>query len=117
MHKLFLDCLLILQYELSTFTEARSTAWASKPYRGELVDGPERGAEPGPWEVHVNTPPMFEDREEKTEVPHTATVRMCQECGGVGRRQCWKCQVRGVACCLGNYKCHNEGVVCVCVCV
>lgn len=109
--------LLFLQYELSTFTEARATAWASKPYRGEPVDGPERGAEPGMWEVHVNAPPMFEDGEERTEVPHTASVRMCQECGGVGRRQCWKCQVRGVSCCLGNYKSVVTTVCVVYACV
>ena len=72
------------------------------------MDGPDRGVEPEAWEVHVRAAAMFADREEKVEVPHTASVQVCHDCRGVGRNQCWKCQVRGVACCLGN---HDNSVV------
>ena len=62
------------------------------------MSGPKGGSyvesEPDPWSVQAEPRPLFKDREEQLELPHTATVEVCSMCQGAGRTQCWKCQVR-----------------------
>ena len=62
------------------------------------MSGPEGGSypesEPDPWSVQAEPGPLFQDREQQLELPHTATVEVCSTCQGAGKTQCWKCQVR-----------------------
>ena len=44
---------------------------------GLPVDGPANGPAPMPWDIPVNTPNMFQDASCEVEVPHTASVKVC----------------------------------------
>ncbi|MBN3290881.1 SSUH2 protein, partial [Polypterus senegalus] len=68
----------IYRYRLETFTESRATAWVFEPFTGQLVDGPQYGIPPLPWDVAVEVPPMHKDIEEKVRVPHTSSVKFFQ---------------------------------------
>uniref|UniRef100_A0A1I8J660 Protein SSUH2 homolog n=1 Tax=Macrostomum lignano TaxID=282301 RepID=A0A1I8J660_9PLAT len=90
-----------VHYVLRTFVETRSTEWASVPFKGQPVDGPQNGQAPAPWDIHVQQPEMFRDARMQCEVPHTASVRtchycMCLRCGGFGRTRCNSCRGKGV---------------------
>ncbi len=65
-----------MQYTLETFTEGRSTAWAYEPFRGQPIDGPMNGPAPLPWDIPVHVPDKFMKKENKLEVPHTASVKV-----------------------------------------
>ncbi|EEC11575.1 conserved hypothetical protein, partial [Ixodes scapularis] len=93
-------------YTLETFTEKRQTAWCFEPYTGGPVDGPSAGPAPGPWEVPVPVPTAFQCQSSAVEVPHTASVKTCHTCGGVGRKRCASCSGNGYEQC--NY-CQGDG--------
>ncbi|XP_038073536.1 protein SSUH2 homolog isoform X2 [Patiria miniata] len=72
-------------YKLETFTEKRTTAWASEPFKGQMVDGPANGPAPGPWDMQCNPPAKFKNHKTAVEVPHTASVKIhCHHCNGSG---------------------------------
>ncbi|XP_064472971.1 protein SSUH2 homolog isoform X1 [Ornithodoros turicata] len=93
-------------YTLETFTEKRQTSWCFEPYNGGPVDGPLEGTAPGPWDVSVPTPVSFQSHVASVEVPHTASVKTCHTCGGVGRKRCATCSGNGYEQC--NY-CQGDG--------
>ncbi|XP_059150494.1 protein SSUH2 homolog [Physella acuta] len=91
-------------YTLETFGESRSTKWTSHPYLGEglVVTGPP----PGPWDVMVAPPVMFQKNKKKIEVPNTASVKPCHNCNGRGNKSCGFCQSSGRRKCL---TCNGTG--------
>ncbi len=64
------------QYTLETFTEARSTSRKQKPYHGGILDGPENGAAPLPWQIQVQPATPFQESTQIVTVPHTDTVKV-----------------------------------------
>ena len=38
---------------------------------------------------------LFSDHEKVFEVPHTASVKLCHNCRGIGMNRCWRCCGRG----------------------
>ncbi|KAM9277161.1 LOW QUALITY PROTEIN: protein SSUH2 homolog [Morus bassanus] len=64
-----LTALNMYRYQLQTFTKSRSVLAASEPCRGVSVDSPEM-AVPMPWDVAVDSPPLFADEMHLPE-PHT----------------------------------------------
>ncbi len=109
-----LCCVFFLQYQLDTFTEGRKTAWAYTPYTGQPIDGPQNGVPPGPWNINIQPGEMFKDHEKHVEVPHTASVKVCHGCMGMGMNRCWKCRGRGQV--RGRLTAGGRHVVCnVCV--
>lgn len=47
-------------------------------YTGQLIDGPQNGTAPGPWDIQATPPTMFQNTEQNLEVPHTASVKVRQ---------------------------------------
>nr|KAG5711286.1 hypothetical protein BaRGS_005983 [Batillaria attramentaria] len=82
-------------YTLETFTESRSTCWAYEPYKGQDIDGPERGHAPGPWNIQATPPNLFKPSKLDVEVPHTASVKPCHNCYARGYTRCFRCHGRG----------------------
>ncbi|PAA90237.1 hypothetical protein BOX15_Mlig028159g1 [Macrostomum lignano] len=95
-----------VHYVLKTFLETRSTDWASEPYHGQMIDGPQNGPAPSPWAIHIKTPEMFHDVTLQTEVPHTASVRVCHGCRGSTMIMCHHCMGWGRTRCSW---CHDSG--------
>ena len=60
-----------------------------------MVDGPANGPAPPPWSIAAQPSQVFHDHEKCFEVPHTASVRACHNCAGVGANRCWRCRGRG----------------------
>jgi len=48
-----------LRYELSSYCEDRKTQWRVVPFRGGLIDGPQNGIPPGPWDIPVFSTGLF----------------------------------------------------------
>ncbi|XP_056293807.1 protein SSUH2 homolog isoform X3 [Pseudoliparis swirei] len=95
----------VYRYRLESFTETRTSAWQFEPYNaGQLVDGPQFGASPPPWDVPLALPPAFSDRVEKLRVPHSSLVKLCHKCNGCGRTRCGTCHGRGRKRCI---YCHG----------
>ncbi len=88
-------------YKLETFTEKRTTAWSSEPFNGQMIDGPANGPAPGPWDLQCTPPVRFKNHRAEIEVPHTASVKPCHDCAGIGRKRCHKCHGDG------NTRCHH----------
>ncbi|PAA88858.1 hypothetical protein BOX15_Mlig022325g2 [Macrostomum lignano] len=42
-----------VHYMVKTFLETRATDWASEPFRGQIIDGPQNGVPPPPWDIEV----------------------------------------------------------------
>ncbi|KAF8764545.1 Protein SSUH2 like protein [Argiope bruennichi] len=82
-------------YKLETFAEKRESAWKFEPYTGQSIDGPANGPAPSPWDVTVPPSDYFKDGKKKVEVPHTAFVKPCHACVGIGRVRCSKCDGYG----------------------
>jgi len=61
---------------LETFYEERTTIWHQEPYTSQLIDGPENGQPPLPWDINVTEPVMFQPKEIFKEVPHTASIKV-----------------------------------------
>ncbi|CAB1353224.1 unnamed protein product [Coregonus sp. 'balchen'] len=62
------------RYRLETYTESRSSAWEMEPYTGQVVDGPQYGMSPPPWDVPVQQPQRYTDVILKTCLLTTAVV-------------------------------------------
>lgn len=43
---------------------------------GQMVDGPQYGASPPPWDVPVSLPQRYTDRVDKVVVPHSSFVKV-----------------------------------------
>ncbi|KAF3855626.1 hypothetical protein F7725_016349, partial [Dissostichus mawsoni] len=71
-----------------------------------VVDGPQYGASPPPWDIPLMLPQRYSDRVEKTRVPHSSFVKMCHKCNGCGRTRCVGCHGRGQKRCPF---CHGHG--------
>ena len=69
-------CYFTLQYKLETFTENRKTKKKKIPYKGGHVDGPDNGTPPQPWEIECRYKKAFKDDKIKSEVAHTAKVKV-----------------------------------------
>ncbi|XP_066527644.1 ssu-2 homolog, tandem duplicate 2 [Hoplias malabaricus] len=89
-----LQALNTYRYRLETFTETRSTEWASEPYNGQLVDGM-NGVAPGPWDITVSVPALFQDSETGVRIPHTASIKGCHSCLNLGKSACNRCVTSG----------------------
>ena len=60
-----------------------------------MIDGPQNGPAPGPWDIAAQPNGMFSNHDKSFEVPHTASVKSCHNCMGVGMNRCWRCHGRG----------------------
>ncbi|CAG5122731.1 unnamed protein product, partial [Candidula unifasciata] len=97
-------------YTLETFAEGRTTKRASQPYRGEglVVTGPA----PAPWDIQVQPPQMFKTSSVDIEIPNTASVEPCDNCGARGFKTCFQCLGTGkIKCsvCHGTGREHHHG--------
>ncbi|KAJ8260322.1 hypothetical protein GJAV_G00179640 [Gymnothorax javanicus] len=86
------------RYRLETFAESRSTEWASEPYTGQMVDG-YMGVAPGPWDITVPIPSLFQKSQKDVRVPHTSSVKGCHTCMTLGRIPCRRCVTSGMEQC------------------
>lgn len=90
------------QYNLETCTEKRTAMWVHEPFTGQAIDSADRGPSPKPWDVLVVPPSPFKEGQVVVEVPHSARVVQCHDCGTLGRRRCWSCfgngEIRCSAC-------------------
>ena len=59
---------------------------------GQMIDGPQNGPAPGPWNIAVQPTKLFQNSQNHFEVPHTASVKVCT---GNGFNRCSKCLGRG----------------------
>uniref|UniRef100_A0A3Q3WR81 Ssu-2 homolog, tandem duplicate 1 n=1 Tax=Mola mola TaxID=94237 RepID=A0A3Q3WR81_MOLML len=82
------------RYRLETFTESRSTEWATKPHEGELADFYTQTA-PRPWEVQATPPSHFTNHTEEIRVPYTSSIQDCNSCHATGKIQCQQCNGSG----------------------
>ncbi|XP_026161664.1 protein SSUH2 homolog isoform X1 [Mastacembelus armatus] len=96
----------VYRYRLETYTETRTSAWQFEPYSGQVVDGPQCGMSPPPWDVPVSQPPIYTEMVEKVRVPHSSIVKVCHKCHGCGRTRCVACHGRGQKRCTF---CHGHG--------
>ncbi|XP_038553624.1 protein SSUH2 homolog isoform X2 [Micropterus salmoides] len=71
-----------------------------------VVDGPQYGMSPPPWDIPVSVPLRYTDVVEKVRVPHSSLVKPCHKCNGYGRTRCMNCQGRGQKRCTF---CHGHG--------
>ncbi|XP_051980199.1 protein SSUH2 homolog [Xyrauchen texanus] len=97
------------RYRLETFTESRTTQWASEPYNGQVVDG-FNGVAPPPWSIPVPVAALFQDCKKAVRVPNTSTVKGCHSCLTLGRSACRSCVNSGRAhcgACNGTGRIHN----------
>ncbi|XP_042185722.1 protein SSUH2 homolog isoform X2 [Oncorhynchus tshawytscha] len=94
------------RYRLETYTESRSSAWEMEPFTGQVVDGPQYGMSPPPWDVPVQQPQRYIDVILKVRVPHSSFVKTCHRCHGCGRTRCTHCAGRGNRRCPF---CHGHG--------
>lgn len=62
---------------------------------GQMIDGPQNGPAPGPWDIAVQPTKLFQNSQNHFEVPHTASVKVCHGCTGNGFNRCSKCLGRG----------------------
>ncbi|XP_040889873.1 protein SSUH2 homolog isoform X1 [Toxotes jaculatrix] len=96
----------VYRYRLETYTESRTSAWQFEAYNGQMVDGPQYGMCPPPWDIPVTSPQRYTDMVEKVRVPHSSFVKLCHTCKGCGRTRCTSCSGRGQKRCLN---CHGKG--------
>ncbi|KAJ8388115.1 hypothetical protein AAFF_G00147330 [Aldrovandia affinis] len=93
------------RYRLETFTEARSTEWDQQPFTGQQVDAGLQPA-PGPWDISVQAPSLFQDGTQKVKVPYTSSTKPCHSCVGMGRNPCKSCSGAGSKVCTS---CNGSG--------
>jgi len=84
-----------LHYIFETFMEDRSTSREHVPYDGGMVDGPQYGMPPGPWQMQIEPDGLFQDHVKLAEVPHTSEVRPCHRCHAKGYVRCNRCHGSG----------------------
>ncbi|TFK02633.1 transcription factor jun-B [Platysternon megacephalum] len=85
----------VYRYRLETYHESRLSEWTFQPFTNNLVDGPQNGASPRPWDIKVQAPPMFQDDTKKFRVPHSSLIKACHKCQGRGRHKCSACHGAG----------------------
>jgi len=93
-------------YNISSFCESRSTSWKYEPFTGQMIDGPQNGLAPQPWDIPAQPSQLFTPQEALIEVPHTAAVKPCHECMACGFKRCYRCYGRGRVRCTW---CHGSG--------
>ncbi|KAM7421841.1 hypothetical protein PAMA_010073 [Pampus argenteus] len=96
----------VYRYRLETYTETRTSAWQFEPYKGQMVDGPQYGMSPPPWDIPLSLPARYTDVVVKARVPHSSFVKLCHKCNGCGRVRCNMCHGRGMKRCTF---CHGHG--------
>ncbi|KAF3855633.1 hypothetical protein F7725_016356 [Dissostichus mawsoni] len=81
----------------------------AQTHHRQVVDGPQYGASPPPWDIPLMLPQRYSDRVEKTRVPHSSCVTSvtaveepavsaameedrCISCHGMGYKTCSVCQ-------------------------
>uniref|UniRef100_A0A3P8UA52 Ssu-2 homolog n=1 Tax=Amphiprion percula TaxID=161767 RepID=A0A3P8UA52_AMPPE len=123
-----LKAITVYRYRLETYTETRTSTWQFEPYNGQLVDGPQYGVSPPPWDVQVMFPQRYADQVEKVRVPHSSFVKLCHKCNGCGNTRCTSCFGRGqvrwrrssaVLTCPSSsrcFSCHGRGFKTCSVC-
>ncbi|XP_069062047.1 protein SSUH2 homolog isoform X2 [Pleurodeles waltl] len=79
----------IYRYRLESYIESRTLKTNYEPYYDEKIDS--NGTPPTLWEMHVDTPPMFEAGQKRFIVPYTSSVKTCHRCTGSGKVTCWSC--------------------------
>uniref|UniRef100_A0A3P8U1A5 Uncharacterized protein n=1 Tax=Amphiprion percula TaxID=161767 RepID=A0A3P8U1A5_AMPPE len=96
--------------ELKAITVYRSSLFVLFP--GQLVDGPQYGVSPPPWDVQVMFPQRYADQVEKVRVPHSSFVKvMAGECTSAAvltcpsSSRCFSCHGRGFKTCS---VCHGS---------
>ena len=62
---------------MDTFTEKRTVKYTFNSYRGELLDSPQNGKIPEPWDVHVPQSQLFKNAIDKLTIPHTEQLMVC----------------------------------------
>lgn len=45
-------------------------------FTGQMIDGPNNGPAPGPWDLQCTPPAKFKNHKAEIEVPHTASVKV-----------------------------------------
>ncbi|KAK5933508.1 hypothetical protein CgunFtcFv8_013984 [Champsocephalus gunnari] len=93
------------RYRLETYTESRSTEWATKPHEGEPADFYTQTA-PRPWEVPATAPNLFTNHTEEIRVPYTSSVKDCNSCHSTGTMPCDECHGDGSKVC---WVCNGSG--------
>uniref|UniRef100_A0A8C4WAJ5 Ssu-2 homolog n=1 Tax=Gopherus evgoodei TaxID=1825980 RepID=A0A8C4WAJ5_9SAUR len=82
----------VYRYRLETYHESRLSEWTFQPFTNNLVDGPQNGASPQPWDIKVQAPPMFQDDTKKFRVPHSSLVKVFQSMDQLkSRAKCMRC--------------------------
>uniref|UniRef100_A0A8C3P736 Ssu-2 homolog n=1 Tax=Chrysemys picta bellii TaxID=8478 RepID=A0A8C3P736_CHRPI len=82
----------VYRYRLETYHESRLSEWTFQPFTNNLVDGPQNGASPRPWDIKVQAPPMFQDDTKKFRVPHSSLVKVIQSMDRLkSRAKCMRC--------------------------
>lgn len=94
-------------YHLNTFTEKRETAWKYEPSLSDPYPWSSNQAAPRPWDVSVTPDPYFVDGSKKLEVPHTSTIRRCDDCLACGQINCSSCFGQGSGVC---FFCSGVGI-------
>uniref|UniRef100_T2M2I1 Uncharacterized protein C3orf32 n=1 Tax=Hydra vulgaris TaxID=6087 RepID=T2M2I1_HYDVU len=87
------------QYVLETFYEERSAKW----HQEELNDNicfQNYGSTPAIWDIEVEVPTMFHQKEIHLEIPNTASIKDCSSCLGKGLSQCISCHGLGKMNCV-----------------
>lgn len=94
------------QYHLESFTEWRETCWMYTVFLPmSEVDGTEKGSAPLAWDIPVTPQDMFQAEVKTLSVPHTASVKHCFRCLGLGHVVCQECHAKGwvsVSCCYSR---------------
>ncbi|KAJ8260320.1 hypothetical protein GJAV_G00179620 [Gymnothorax javanicus] len=85
----------VYRYRLESYTESRTSSWEFEPFSNQLVDGPEFGVSPPPWDIAVEKPSLFTDACRNVRVPHSSFVKECHQCQGRGKVKCGHCRGRG----------------------
>ncbi|XP_032370692.1 protein SSUH2 homolog [Etheostoma spectabile] len=95
------------RYRLETFTESRSSEWATKPHEGEPADFYTQTA-PRPWELQATTTPsLFTNHKEEIRVPYTSSIKDCHSCHSTGTMPCTECHGDGFKPC---WVCNGSGM-------
>eukprot|EP00055_Hartaetosiga_balthica_P002523 m.4288 g.4288 ORF g.4288 m.4288 type:complete len:410 (-) comp2203_c0_seq1:181-1410(-) len=97
---------LVIVYRFHSYTERRLTRSAYCAFQGQHIDDPSHGYAPQPWEIVVETPPIFQQRKTIVKVPHTSSLVTCVDCRGNGRRRCHHCHASGSQRC---HRCNGSG--------
>lgn len=95
---------------LDNYYESRGACWKESQLENETIVGPHQGVPPAPWDLHIPSPPYFEDCIRSVPVPFTQVSRSCSSCSGSCEENCSTCSGKGSCMCS---KCHGkQSVVC-----